>query len=163
MTPQEQVEFGARLAVLAEVYAEPMSPTRLEAYTQLLANESIDDLVPALEACAKICTFFPKPIDILDGIQTVRYERAQARTQKLLAGYVEPAREGITDAQVKMLAASMNERGITDRDDALAYVASVIGREVGSRKELTREEASRVIDSLLFSGDEVTDAEVVEP
>lgn len=78
---------------------------------------------------------------------------------------VEPAPnpEGITDAQVKMLAASMNERGITDRDDALAYVASVIGREVGSRKELTKAEASAVIDSLLFSDDEPVDAEVVEP
>jgi len=69
----------------------------------------------------------------------------------------------ITDAQVKMLAASMNERGITDRADALAYVTKVIGRQVDSRKELTKDEASRVIDSLLFADDESepVDAEVV--
>jgi len=70
----------------------------------------------------------------------------------------------ITDAQVKMLAASMNERGITDRADALAYVTKVIGRQVDSRKELTKDEASRVIDSLLFADDESepVDAEVVD-
>lgn len=74
-----------------------------------------------------------------------------------------PYSEPITDAQVKMLAASMNERGITDRADALAYVAEVIGRQVDSRKELTKDEASRVIDSLLFADDEPVDAKVVEP
>lgn len=72
--------------------------------------------------------------------------------------------EPITDAQVKMLAASMNKQGITDRADALAYVAEVIGRQVDSRKDLTKDEASRVIDSLLFLSiaDEPVDAEVVD-
>lgn len=75
-----------------------------------------------------------------------------------------PYSEPITDAQVKMLAASMNKQGITDRDDALAYVAEVIGRQVDSRKDLTKDEASRVIDSLLFLSiaDEPVDAEVVD-
>jgi hypothetical protein len=74
----------------------------------------------------------------------------------------EPADDdAVTPAQIKMLAATMKDANLTDRADALAYVASVIGREVESRNDLTRAEASRVIDALLHDGDEVTDAEVV--
>jgi hypothetical protein len=99
MNATEQEQFMVRLAVLAEIYGEPMSPTRLEGYTQLLGDQDIRDLAPALEACAKVCTFFPKPIDILDGIQTVRCEREQARVQRVLSAYVEPVSEGITEEQ----------------------------------------------------------------
>ena len=74
----------------------------------------------------------------------------------------EPADDdAVTPAQIKMLAATMGQAGMTDRADALAYVASVIGREVASRNELTRDEASRVIDALLHADDDITDAEVV--
>lgn len=74
----------------------------------------------------------------------------------------EPAAdEMVTPAQIKMLAATMGQAGMTDRADALAYVASVIGREVASRNDLTRAEASRVIDALLHADDDITDAEVV--
>jgi hypothetical protein len=59
-----------------------------------------------------------------------------------------PERGTITDAQVKKLAVAMKAAGITDRDDALAYVMSVIEREVASRNELSKEEASAVIDKL---------------
>lgn len=81
----------------------------------------------------------------------------------------EPATDepdAITSPQIKKMAAAMNELGMTDRGMALAYVADVIGREVESRNELTKDEASRVIDSLErdLSGQapEVHDAEVVE-
>jgi hypothetical protein len=54
----------------------------------------------------------------------------------------------ITDAQVKKLAVAMKAAGITDREDALAYVMSVIERDVASRNELSKDEASQVIDKL---------------
>lgn len=75
------------------------------------------------------------------------------------------APEGITAAQIRKLAVSMNELGLTDRDSALAYVADVIGRQVDSRNDLTKDEASRVIDALerdAASNPAVVDAEVVE-
>jgi len=56
--------------------------------------------------------------------------------------------EPITPAQVKKMAASMNDLGMTDRKMALAYVADVIGRDVESRNDLTKSEAHRVIDAL---------------
>jgi hypothetical protein len=61
---------------------------------------------------------------------------------------VVPERGTITDAQTRKLAIGMKAAGITDRDDALAYVMSVIDREIASRKELSKAEASKVIDAL---------------
>lgn len=55
---------------------------------------------------------------------------------------------GITDAQRKKIGALMREADITDRSAALLYVGDVIGREISSRNDLTKDEASRVIDAL---------------
>ncbi|HLR86240.1 MAG TPA: hypothetical protein VK059_14895 [Nocardioidaceae bacterium] len=56
--------------------------------------------------------------------------------------------DSITSQQTKKLGALTRELGLTDRADALDYVAQVIGREVSSRNELTKNEASDVIDKL---------------
>lgn len=55
---------------------------------------------------------------------------------------------GISDKQRGMLGALMSERGITIREDALAYVESIIGHPITSRNDLTSAEASKVIDAL---------------
>lgn len=62
------------------------------------------------------------------------------------AGNVEP--EPVTAAQLKKIGAAMGDLGITDRTLALAFVADVIGREVESRNDLTKAEASDVIEAL---------------
>lgn len=54
----------------------------------------------------------------------------------------------ITDAQTRKLAVAMKAAGIVERQEALDYVMSVIGRDVASRKELSKDEASQVIDKL---------------
>lgn len=77
------------------------------------------------------------------------------------------AGEGITAGQLKKMGAAMRERGLTERPDALDFVVAVIGRDVGSRNDLTRAEAGAVIDALEDWSDDtplidVTDAEVVE-
>lgn len=69
--------------------------------------------------------------------------------------------DGITAAQIRKLGVAMKEAGLTDRDNALAYVAGVIGRTVESRNDLTKAEASQVIDAL-EGGDDAVDAELVE-
>jgi phage recombination protein Bet len=52
-----------------------------------------------------------------------------------------------TDPQVRKLNIAMREAGITG-DDRLAWASERIGRPVGSSKDLTRDEASRLIDLL---------------
>jgi hypothetical protein len=69
----------------------------------------------------------------------------------VLAPVVEPEPDGeptITPDQLKALHASFGEFGIATRDDGLAYASQVIGRIIGSTKELTKTEASAVIDNL---------------
>lgn len=63
-------------------------------------------------------------------------------------------------AQMKALQASFNEAGFESRDRAgrLAFASEAIGRDLSSAKDLTKAEASRVIDALK----EVTPAADVE-
>ncbi len=60
----------------------------------------------------------------------------------------ESAEEMVTSAQLKRIGADMRSQGMTDRADALAYVSSVVGRDIASRNELTRAEAGRLIEAL---------------
>lgn len=61
----------------------------------------------------------------------------------------EPAQpEMISPAQTRMMGALMKELGITRREDALTYCIDVIRREITSRDQLTKAEASQVIDAL---------------
>ena len=53
----------------------------------------------------------------------------------------------ITDAQSKKLHALLRENDLAARDDALAYISGVIGHDITTTKELSKAEASRVIDS----------------
>ncbi len=61
-----------------------------------------------------------------------------------------PRADGITADQLKELAAGFTALGITDRDAGLAAISQVIDREVASSKELTRAEASQVIEWIKF-------------
>lgn len=76
---------------------------------------------------------------------------------------VEPAEDLIepNGAQMKALQASFNEAGFESRDRAgrLAFASEAIGRDLSSAKDLTKAEASRVIDALK----EITAAPVTEP
>ncbi|MFI7628449.1 hypothetical protein [Microbispora rosea] len=62
----------------------------------------------------------------------------------------EKAERMITEPQQKKLAALMREAGITDRAAALAFINKVLRKEqeVTSRKDLTMDEAGRVIEAL---------------
>ena len=66
-----------------------------------------------------------------------------------------PKPEPISDAQTKKMGVLMRELGITDKDIALQYCASVIGREIESRTELNKTEASLVIDALVKDAGEM--------
>lgn len=59
----------------------------------------------------------------------------------------EPA-EPITGPQQKKLHALLNERGLGNRDDGLARIAEILERDIASTKELSKQDAMRVIDAL---------------
>lgn len=60
----------------------------------------------------------------------------------------EPEPDAITQAQQRKMGALMREAGLTERGPAIAYVNSLIGREVESRNQLSKAEAGTVIDAL---------------
>jgi hypothetical protein len=61
----------------------------------------------------------------------------------------EPApADPITEAQMRKMFALFGEKGVTDRDERHAYTESVIGRSIGSSRDLTSLEASRMIEAL---------------
>jgi hypothetical protein len=54
----------------------------------------------------------------------------------------------MTVAQRGMMLAAFNGAGITDRDQRLAYSSQLVGHPLTSSGELTKAEASRIIDAL---------------
>ena len=75
-----------------------------------------------------------------------------------------PEPDLITAAQLKALHAAFGDLKMSDRGDRLAYASALIGRDIASSNELTRAEASALIDDLkravLAAGDE---RQAIEP
>lgn len=63
-------------------------------------------------------------------------------------GAQEEQHAPITDAQITKLAICFRELGITDRTDRVRFLCDAIGRNIESSKEMTKAEASHVIDRL---------------
>lgn len=72
----------------------------------------------------------------------------EAPTPDAPAASVPPGPELITAVQWVKLGAQFRDAGITDRNAALELVAEIVGREVSSRNELTRREASRLVEEM---------------
>lgn len=55
--------------------------------------------------------------------------------------------EAMGEDQKKRLHATLNELGVKTHNDRIRYIARVVGRDIGSSNDLTKNEASRVIDA----------------
>ncbi|MGH3447086.1 MAG: hypothetical protein ACRDP4_05640, partial [Nocardioidaceae bacterium] len=60
--------------------------------------------------------------------------------------------EPITEQQMKKLQASYGDAGITERQDKLDYAVTIIDRPLDSARDLSKDEASKVIDALAQYG-----------
>lgn len=74
----------------------------------------------------------------------------------------DPSAELATKPQLQKLHILFGENGLTDRAAGLAYISGEIGRDVTSSKQLTKGEATQLIDSLERRGARQT-AEPAEP
>lgn len=88
-------------------------------------------------------------VDSIPGAQAVRVD---PETGEILDAPAQPAPEEkesaeVTAKQLKLLAVLLGKVGL-GREEAHRYVSALLGREIGSAKELSREEASKVIDHL---------------
>lgn len=66
---------------------------------------------------------------------------------QLTAPGAETPTDGPSSAQMKAMHASLGDAGFVDRDDRLAFVAAVIGRQVDTSKAISSSEAGKVIDA----------------
>lgn len=80
-------------------------------------------------------------------------KRASAPAQRQAPPPPDDDGNGISKAQLGKIGALMGELGITERAEALGYVKGCIGRDVESRNDLTKAEASKVIESLAADAD----------
>lgn len=72
--------------------------------------------------------------------QIVEREREKRKTAS--------AGSPITQPQMKMLGATARRKGVTQAEDIRQFCVDVIGREISSARDLTKGEASQVIDKL---------------
>ncbi len=64
MTHEDIAEFSARLTEIAELYEAELSESKILLYFQALEDIDLDFVLGGLVGCAKICRFFPKPVEI---------------------------------------------------------------------------------------------------
>lgn len=76
----------------------------------------------------------PKPVES----EAIEGEAVQA----------EPVEDGITKPQMRMMQALFTEKGFTDRDVKLSFASSLLGIDLTTSNDLTKEQAGRVIDAL---------------
>ena len=59
-----------------------------------------------------------------------------------------PDGDEMSGAQGRMMQALFKERGVTERDEKLQWMSEVLGRQITTSKQLTKADASKVIDDL---------------
>lgn len=88
------------------------------------------------------------PVDITPTTEAPKTTTRRKREPKPEPVEAEVAEAGPSDAQTRMAMASFTEVGISERDDRLNATSALVGHAVSSWSELTRSEASQVIDGL---------------
>lgn len=138
--------------------------------TTLLCRTLFADVIGGLRSVEEAGDFGeePAPVTVAEPAEPRRTVQRRTRPQRQVEQPERPAIEAVpvqvedpplddepeatvemvTSAQLKKIGAAMRDAGISDRAEALAYVSNVIGRDVASRNELTRDEAHRLIEAL---------------
>lgn len=71
-----------------------------------------------------------------------------AQRSRPASGPALPGDDRITEPQMRKLQATFAEKGYTTPDDKKAFLVNVIGHELASTRELTKDEARKAIDRL---------------
>lgn len=88
-----------------------------------------------------------EPVDAEVVVEQTSAEDQSTDTPAPEAAMSAPGAGGITKAQSRMLHALLNKHGMSDRDQYLAFLSREVGRTLTTSDELTKAEASKIIDS----------------
>ena len=103
--------------------------------------------IPLMVKRGKSATFTVQPLAEPATVVTAD-DAVQAAYEALGAEVIEP----MSKVQSVLLGDSFTAAGITDKSDRLAYASEVVGRTLATSAELTKREASDVIDALEKEG-----------
>jgi len=148
-TPQEMLYSKAAGEVCRKIAADvlagiPYTVEDLELEESAPKSETVTRSEPAAKSTKVKRNAAPDPVEPpLDDAVIFDAELVDA-----IEELPTPPADSISPAQLKMLGALMNELHITERADALKYVGDVVGRDIESRNDLTKSEASKVIEAL---------------
>lgn len=147
----------ARLRLEQRMVKRPGQPTRrfavpvldIEVSPGQLLSATSGDATPLIPVPQSVAEHPAPSIEEQASKPVVKPARANAAQPVARSGLPPRAMaQKITQAQMRKLGVSLKEAGLTERPAVLAFIAEVVGREVGSRKDLTSDEASQVIDIL---------------
>lgn len=82
-SPSEAQQVAGRLAALAEVLAEPLSPVRIAGYRAALDDLPAAEVFAAIGEAAKACKFFPRPAELREIVAREHDRRALAQARQL--------------------------------------------------------------------------------
>jgi len=150
MVARGQAEITRQVAADA-LHGIPYAVEELEDFDDRPARAEL--VVGERVTAAEILGTTPPPVD-LEAIEA----QVAAETEADEAAADIPAHPKISDAQLKMLNALLTQQGMTDRAKILAAISMLVKRDIGSRKDLTRNEATYVIDSLTQRARQTTPA-----
>lgn len=82
MKPEDQPRFGVELALVAEVFGEALSPAKIDAYFEDLADFDIEHVRAALRECRRCREFFPRPVHVREIASRLRGAERRALSAK---------------------------------------------------------------------------------
>ena len=139
-----------------ELGAEPdETPTKVTAQRSApITSKPITSTVPKAEKPSIVEPDFDEPAPAEQPTLTVVED--EIVDAEIVEETPAPTTSGdnITAAQLKALHAALTGMGIKDRDRGLLMLSKIAGRDVASTKDLTKAEASKVIDALNTDGDD---------
>lgn len=85
MTTDHKARLGVALAGIAEVFNEPMTEAKIEAYLYALGDLDIEDLEAAAAMALKSCRFMPRPVELRQLVEQCRGGDAHAEWDALVS------------------------------------------------------------------------------
>ena len=125
----------------------PTAMLKARATTELCRDAFADVIhgIRSSEEAYEIVDVQPEPPSRLQAAVAAKSAAAEEVVEGEL---VVPDSEQVSQPQMRKMQALFKEKGFVDRDDRLAFVQSVVEIDVQSSTELTKDQASQVIDAL---------------
>lgn len=148
-------KYPAQMLV-ARVTSELCKRVAADTLMGLMSSEEAQDIAPAATAAPPQVTPEPvtaEPEPAQDGMTEMSWtppKQVEAAPEPVATEpEPEPAKKaaGVTQAQMRKLQAAFTSSG-TSREERLTQVGQIIGREITTASDLTRDEASQVIEAL---------------